>query len=79
MRAGLPDEVAVRALHGKAYPARALPPAADLHEHYHLLLTWTCWEELTRAIWASVPPEPVEANFPLFVIYTSGARLHSPN
>ncbi len=29
--------------------------------------------ELVRAVWAAVPPLPVEAGFPLFFIYTSGS------
>ncbi len=29
--------------------------------------------DFVRAIWAAVPPAPVEANYPLFFIYTSGS------
>jgi len=29
--------------------------------------------ELVRAVWAAVPPLPVEADYPLFFIYTSGS------
>ncbi|MCS6986946.1 MAG: AMP-binding protein [Sphingomonadaceae bacterium] len=47
--------------------ARGLPVAApaDLEA-----LTDT---ELVRAVWAAVPPLPVDADYPLFFIYTSGS------